>query len=68
MRGKMTVAQVIFIDNLTFSKTKLCVFAEIKKFLPQNEPMEIPKPKKPQVLLGDVIKAAHKEGKFDLGR
>ncbi|CAG9767192.1 unnamed protein product [Ceutorhynchus assimilis] len=40
---------------------------EIKKFLPQHEPIEIPKRKKPQMLLGDIIKEANMENKFHLG-
>ncbi|XP_050298108.1 THO complex subunit 1 [Anthonomus grandis grandis] len=40
---------------------------EIKKFLPQNDPVEIPKAKKTEPLVGDLIKAARNEGKFYMG-
>ncbi|KAL1498429.1 hypothetical protein ABEB36_009234 [Hypothenemus hampei] len=40
---------------------------EIKKFLPQSEPVEIPKLKKSEVLVGDLVRKANSEGKFYLG-
>ncbi|XP_066246596.1 THO complex subunit 1 [Euwallacea similis] len=40
---------------------------EIKKFLPQNEPMEMPAGKKSGVFVGDLVREAHREGKNYLG-
>lgn len=42
--------------------------AEIKKFLPQNEPVQIPPPEKSEVLVGDLIREANQNGKFYLGK
>lgn len=66
MPGKMMDVQVIkrcFVGLFTIKYV-----AEIKKFLPQNEPVQIPPPEKSEVLVGDLIREANQNGKFYLGK